>query len=85
MTSQPMVKIAVPAWGSTSASLVRATALREARQPPPVLGFPARALELRVSGSALRAAVVGIGLALSFTLLWTFLLLGVIGPAAGIR
>jgi hypothetical protein len=85
MTSQQLVEIAAPSWGpSRSAKRAREIALRD-RRPRPSLVLPPRPLDLRVRRPRLGGALLGAALAAAFTLLWVFLLLGVVAPAAALR
>jgi hypothetical protein len=88
MRSHATTEIAAPSWGGRSAGRARAAAPRNSWRPPHLAALPGRAvrpLELRVGTPRLGAAILGGALAAGFTLLWVFLLLGVVGPAAGLR
>jgi hypothetical protein len=80
MTSHTMTSIAAPAWGGSAGEALPAAA-PEPRPAWPVLVAPRRPLELRVRRPRLGAAAIGVAIAAGFTLLWVFLLLGVVAPA----
>ena len=85
MRSHASMEIAAPSWGHPR---TRGAGERGRAEPRRLAYRPQirrRALELRVGAPRAGAAAVGAALAAGFVLLWVFLLLGVVAPAAGMQ
>jgi hypothetical protein len=85
MTSHTLNPLAAPAWVDWPARDAGEPASGATPRPDLRLVVPDRRLELRVTAlGPAGAAAVGLALAAGFTLLWAFLLLGVVAPAGAL-